>query len=359
MQRTELIEHHAKQRLLSRQAGNAPSADSFSTVLDVQNTTKRVYEAVASVADCRCHKYYFQLRSDLQAGKPPPFAFSWSPEPLLCLFLSEDGVQSTPPTTECTCIAVRYESHLAQPQITSLCASVKAAATSQGVSLCIGLLPHQTHKHSLYKEPLKPTVTRISLPDVFELAQARQPNTSILPMVRRYRLAFVLASSLLHFGSSSTSWFSRNWRSEDLFFLQKQSTSSSNGDFIDFPHIAVNFPTCDTVDNSRARGTFLAQDRQLFALAIALIEIAHGTRLRTLKMPEPQSWDHIQEYFTMKEACQNLSSFMGTRYANVVRRCFVCNFRVNKYELSKKDLQEVFYEQVVCELKKCLQGPVV
>jgi hypothetical protein len=179
--------------------------------------------------------------------------------------------------SKCTCIAVRYESHLAQPQITSLCASVKAAATSQGVSLCIGLLPHQTHKHSLYKEPLKPTVTRISLPDVVELAQARQPNASILPMVRRYRLAFVLASSLLHFGSSSTSWFSRNWRSEDLFFLQKQSTSSSNGDFIDFPHIAVTFPTCDAVDNSRARGTFLAQDRQLFALAIALIEIAHGT----------------------------------------------------------------------------------
>lgn len=64
----------------------------------------------------------------------------------------------------------------------------------------------------------------------------------------------------------------------------------------------------------------------------------------------------------MKEACQNLSGFMGTRYANVVRRCFVCNFGVNEYEFSKRNLQEVFYEQVVCELKKYLQefqGPVV
>jgi len=40
----------------------------------------------------------------------------------------------------------------------------------------------------------------------------------------------------------------------------------------------------------------------------------------------------------------------------------VCNFGVNEYEFSKRNLQEVFYEQVVCELKKYLQefqGPVV
>jgi len=171
IQRTELIEHHAKQQPPPGQAENAASTDSFSAVLDIQNTAERVYEAVASVANCRCHKYYFQLRSELQTGKPPPFALSWSPEPLLCLFLSEDSVKSTSSTTECTCIAVRIESHLAQPPITNLCASLKAAAASQSVSLCIGLLPHQTHQHLLYKEPLKPAVTRISLPDVFELAQ--------------------------------------------------------------------------------------------------------------------------------------------------------------------------------------------
>ncbi|KAF8247940.1 hypothetical protein K440DRAFT_643387 [Wilcoxina mikolae CBS 423.85] len=390
MQRTELIENQAKQQLLSRQAGNAAaSTDSFSAVLDVQSAAERVYEAVASVADCRCHKYYFQLSSDLQAGKPPPFALSWSTEPLLCLFLSERGAHSTPPTalvnqtlqselasdekireheqsstTECTCIAVRIESQTAQPQITSLCASVKAAATtgSQGLSICIGLLPHQTQQHSLYKEPLKPKVTRISLPDVFKLAQTGPSNAPILLMIRRYRLAFVLASSLLHFGSSSTSWFSKNWRSDDVFFLQEQSTSN-NGDFIDFPHIAVNFPTCDAlaVDNSLHRGTFLAQDRQLFALAIALIEIAHGTQLRGLKVPAPERWDHFQEFFTVQEVCKNLSGFVGARYANVVRRCFACNFGINEYEFSQRNLQEVFYKEVVCELRKCLlefQGPV-
>ncbi|KAF8533124.1 hypothetical protein BDD12DRAFT_914308 [Trichophaea hybrida] len=191
MQRTELIENQAKQQLLSRQAGNAAaSSDSFSAVLDVQSAAERVYETVASVADCRCHKYYFQLRSDLQTGKPPPFALSWLTEPLLSLFVYENGAHSTSSTTlvnqtlpselasdektwereqssttecACTCIAVRIESQIAQPQIISLCDSVKAAATtsSQGLSICIGLLPHQTHQHLLYKEPLKPKVTQI------------------------------------------------------------------------------------------------------------------------------------------------------------------------------------------------------
>lgn len=118
----------------------------------------------------------------------------------------------------------------------------------------------------------------------------------------------------------------------------------------------MNFPACDAlaVDSNLPRGTCLAQDRQLFALAIALIEIAHGNRLRTLKVPAPESWDHFQEYFTVQEVCQDLSGFVGARYANVVRRCFACNFGINEYEFSKRNLQEVFYKEVVCELRQCL-----
>lgn len=46
---------------------------------------------------------------------------------------------------------------------------------------------------------------------------------------------------------------------------------------------------------------------------------------------------------------------MGKDYAEVVKRCFYCDFGINEEDLSKREVQEIFYEKVVRDLEHCLK----
>jgi len=376
-------------------ASNEPmAADRMPQVMEVQKTSKRVYAAVASVANCTCHRFYFQLQCESEKGADSERHENGK---RTALATSNFKLCLTPSGTEenvsCTCLAVRTEgtptSSPAPPPpysvlppeeaatvmkhkkklqfvyetdgsaaslnatLTDLCSSVRSLSTRINTPSYLGALPStDAHRH-IYTESQKPSVSRISLPRVFERAPLSRTR-SILPPTRRYRLAWILSASLLRFGFYTTNWFRENWRSGDIYFMQEGNSSIA----LDFPHISVHFNP-STSKPAYSNGTCLAKNEQLYSLAIALIEIGYGDTLMNLCMEgekgdaADKEWNHAREYAGAQGLAKAIDRVMGRRYAFVVLRCFYCDFAIDE-DLTPARLQRAFYEKVECELRRCM-----
>lgn len=97
----------------------------------------------------------------------------------------------------------------------------------------------------------------------------------------------------------------------------------------------------------------LAQNENHFSLTLALIEIAFGDL--TLNLEEPprlseSNQDEYVEYIKVKSIVDShlLAKEMRSSYAGVVKRCFYFDFGIGEEDLSKKEVQEISYEKVVC-----------
>lgn len=107
----------------------------------------------------------------------------------------------------------------------------------------------------------------------------------------------------------------------------------------------------------------IAQNEQLFSLALVLIEVAFGNTLFEIYEPAnilEKRGDEVVEYIKAKMILDFgvLAQEMGPVYAEVVGRCLYCKFGdtgVGKVDLSMQELQELFFRKVVCELKRCLE----
>jgi len=60
------------------------------------------------------------------------------------------------------------------------------------------------------------------------------------------------------------------------------------------------------------------------------------------------------EYLTADRLSKRVSSHMGPRYAEVVKKCVHCYFASGN-DLSQSKLQSEFFQDVVCELQKLEQ----
>lgn len=373
-------------------------ADRMRQVLEVQKTAKSVFDAMASVANCTCHRFYFQLQCEPEKEKEKEKEVDLEKmdgrkrkefeNSSFKLCLTPSGVEEK---VSCTRLAVRTEggrtsactrapppysvlppedaATVMKPKkklqfvyetdgsaasldatLTDLCSSVR----SLGSPSYLGALqsPH-AHRH-IYTEFQKSFVSRISLPRVFERAPLSRTR-SILPPTRRYRLAWVLSASLLRFGFYTANWFRENWRSGDIYFMQDDDSAAA----LDLPHISVHFnPSSATPAGST--GTCLAKNEQLYSLAIALIEIGYGDTLKNLcmegekKVAAETEWNHAREYAGAQGLAKTIDRVMGRRYGLVVRRCFYCDFAIDEEDLTPARLQRAFYEKVECELRGCM-----
>jgi len=359
-------------------------------VMEVQKASKRVYAAIASVAHCSCHRFYFRLqcetpeKSEMQSYGDSSFSGNKSGSSDFNLVLTSGNGESK---ISCICIAVRKEgaptpdaspplplySRLPPQEVettkkqkqlrfadnnsstdslntilTDLCSTVRSLHSAPSY---LGALPiTDPHRH-IFTESVKPSVCRVSLPRIFERAPLSRTRT-ILPPKRKYNLAWILSASLLRFGFD-TNWFRENWRSGDIYFLQEEGPSA-----LDFPHISVRFSSPPSAASSPASsGTCLAKNEQLYSLAIALIEIGYGDTLQNLLTEcggEKGEWNHVREYAGARELMENIGQFMSRRYAIVVRRCFYCNFAIDEEDLTPAKLQRAYYEKVECELRGCM-----
>ncbi|PWW79474.1 hypothetical protein C7212DRAFT_361951 [Tuber magnatum] len=249
-------------------------------------------------------------------------------------------------------------------EIDSLCFLMQRLAPENSENHCLGRIKScdTVRRHLIYRDQPSDlrTPRRMSLETILDEITLHE-----LTFYRddRLRISLTLSKSLLHLGSFSRSFFQERWRSRDIFFfraLQPPTPTATIGE----PYV---IPIFDKAPNSiegegDANDEALAspaRSEQLLSLALTLIEIGFGKRL--WKIPSQskirEKADSIAEYMRAKDILKStlLEREMGVPFAQVVRRCFFCDFGIDGGDLSKEELQDIFYKRVVVPLEHCLK----
>lgn len=83
-----------------------------------------------------------------------------------------------------------------------------------------------------------------------------------------------------------------------------------------------------------------------------LLELAYEAPLESLRIvADVDANDQNTEYYTADRVRLSASKLLGTRYAEVTRKCIQCDFGRGS-DLDDVALQESFYWEVVCELEE-------
>lgn len=371
----------------------------------VQGAARIVYSGLAAIGQCPCHRLNLQLHQlDEPELEPSASSTSQNPRPPSILdskqirfnFITTkdtgDGGVSIGSEVQCECTSAdeNPEPQLSSPGGASACARRLSTVTINVDvdGLCSFLEGLQSGKHAkgaipskgsspnyrclMYSNPptldlTSPSPSRISLEAIL-----KRPNKqSLLPRLERLKIAVILSLSLLHFGTYSISWFRERWRSQDIFFFLEPQQQLPVCVGALGPYVVPAFPMA-TKSTSTNGGTRIsppaqmrgiAQNEQLFSLALVLIEVAFGNTLFEIYEPAnilEKRGDEVVEYIKAKMILDFgvLAQEMGPVYAEVVGRCLYCKFGdtgVGKVDLSMQELQELFFRKVVCELKRCLE----
>lgn len=258
---------------------------------------------------------------------------------------------------------------LSVAEVDNLCILMQNLQPGKPLSECLGRIStkgcNTVYRHLIYRGgPSSFQTSRTSLRSIL----CREDKQTLIPRLERLRIAVTLAMSILHLGSYSASWFQERWRSKDIFFfLKPQQRSLAYGQNGLQPHVVPAFPRAVQnaqdfdVDSPSAYIPSVARNEQLFSLALVLIEIAFGDTL--FKIYEPakiakKEDDPFSEYMKAKMILDSgqLEREMGVAYAQVVKRCLYCEFGILEEDLSKKEMQEIFYRMVVAQLEGCLKS---
>ncbi|CUS09744.1 unnamed protein product [Tuber aestivum] len=245
-------------------------------------------------------------------------------------------------------------------EIDSLCLLMQKLAPKSPTNHCLGLIKScdTVRRHFIYCD--QPSVLRTpyrkSLETILDEMALLQDD--------RLRISLTLSKSLLHLGSFSRSFFQERWRSRDIFFFFQALQTPLPTDTVGEPYVIPIFDKApnsieDEADGNDEAIASPARSEQLFSLALTLIEIGFGKRL--WKIPSratiPEKADFIAEYLKAMDILKTglLERKMGLRFAQVVRRCLYCDFGIYEDDLSKKELQDIFYREVVANLERCLE----
>ncbi|CAN9468675.1 unnamed protein product [Alternaria alternata] len=99
----------------------------------------------------------------------------------------------------------------------------------------------------------------------------------------------------------------------------------------------------------------LVRNEMVFALGIALLELAHGTSVSSFKEPEDLSEngedDEMTEISIANRLARELNSYESTNYARAVLRCITCTFETFAFKFDEREFREAFYQEVVVPLQ--------
>jgi len=171
-------------------------------------------------------------------------------------------------------------------------------------------------------------------------------------------ISSMLAESLLEFSSYPGSFFQIGWRSRDIFFFQE---SQNPGTLYIVPIFAKTLNCQEATAMPKGYSETPpspARSEQLFSLALTLIELGYGCPLWKIpgRYKIPQTANPIEQFMKAKDVInsKSLSREAGAAFSQVVARCLYCDFGIDEDDLSKKELQEIFYKKVAVPLKGCL-----
>ena len=182
-----------------------------------------------------------------------------------------------------------------------------------------------------------------------------------IPQIHRLRIARSLVMAVLQF--YATHWLTESWHSKNLLFHNVDSENWES--YSPSPHLAVHIvaanepaPEPAVIAETSLSLAAVVPNLMLFNLGIMLLELAYGAPFPSIL--QSASVDAIADrpladYQATYHLAQNVGVFLGSGFAEIVRKCLRCDFGVGE-DLNDPALQEQLYEKVICRLERMEEG---
>ncbi|KAH8723785.1 hypothetical protein GQ44DRAFT_773661 [Phaeosphaeriaceae sp. PMI808] len=194
-------------------------------------------------------------------------------------------------------------------KIESLCCALVAANRQD---CCLGILEDEAWQHHVYSVT-GPT----SKAQICEAASSNEitHGTKRIAPRQKCMLALTLASSVLQL--HNTPWLPRAWETKDIFFLKNRGGNAIPSQF----YVSQTFTSASQVAAAVKRRR-LVKNETVFALGVALLELAHGASILSLKEPEDLSEDGKEDSMTevsiATRLARELNTYESESYARAV-----------------------------------------
>lgn len=228
---------------------------------------------------------------------------------------------------------------------------MKFQATGQS---CLGFLEKTTaFKHFVYPSSNRPISQggSHSLKDILYFAseQNKQQN-----WVEKLILANLLTLAVLRF--YSTPWLSESWSSDDIRFYDKDGIAQRDH-ILTSPYINAKLSLSNA--NSRlsgSNGLSLAANKELFSLAVVLIELGYDAPFEVISRADglrAGTNSQVDDFLAARKLGESVHRKMNATYGRLVEKCLNCNFGVAT-KLKEVELQSAVLIHVVNQLDVCL-----
>jgi hypothetical protein len=228
-------------------------------------------------------------------------------------------------------------------EIGNLC-RVLVTAHGHGQECYLGVLEDGFWQHHIYSVPGPATKAQmsgtVSLYDMIHQAKKMAPR-------QKCTLALTLASSVLQL--HDTPWLPRTWSTKDILFLE-----NSDGGTIPSQFYASQTFTSESQSNAAVKHRRVFKNEVVFTLGVALLELAYGSSILSLKEPEDLNddgkVDSMTEFSIASRLARELIKYESENYARAVFRCVNCTFDTFASDFDDKEFREAFYQAVVVPL---------
>ena len=186
-----------------------------------------------------------------------------------------------------------------------------------------------THDARVSKNPARISLSQqpISLQQL--ITRETSQSTADFPQFQKLRLGGLLTRAVLQF--HKTPWLADTWHDEDIRFFDIDHPRK-HLDKIPSLHVnarlfAMEAMTQTSGESASSRVQHsLTPNPALFRLGVALLEIAYGASIESLRLPidDEASTDarHV-EYFVAHRLADEVGSTLGAKFAPLVRKCLV------------------------------------
>lgn len=229
----------------------------------------------------------------------------------------------------------------------------------------VGYLGHQgSQRHLIYVDAQSQRVTQgkdtsllKSLRQLLQSTNNTGPSSPILLYYERFRLARQLSTAVLQF--RSTPWLAHSWNSNEILVSTSEPSTTTTIDTTmtnfhePFVSACIRNPYDTPARSNTLSSRTLIRNQLLFRLGVMLLEIAFLKPLDEMKETTDSDGqdDNNADFWAADRLRHQVSAFLAPRYAEVVRKCIHCDFGKG-FDLTATKLQEAFYQDVVCELKR-------
>lgn len=232
---------------------------------------------------------------------------------------------------------------------------LQASTLSSSSPTCLGFLQKtEAFIHYVYPVPRSaPGHRRNSLHDVLLLVKSCQ---DCIPVEDKLRLAMVLAMTVLQF--HATPWLPTNWRSKDVLFFAFKDVLTE--DSLRTPYLEASLAEARITFSNPTQGPLcFAPNRTLFSLGVMLLELGFDAPLSSLQkasdLKDGQETPY-SEFLAASRLKKIVGTRLGARYERLVTKCLHCDFGLGSSELDSPEVQNAFFQDVVCELNLCLKA---